>query len=79
MQPGEGQIAFGLPAGDRQHAVLVVQGDRDRIMPPDATGARLPDLIRDAGYVAVPDGPHAIIWTHADQVNSALLDFLGAL
>jgi non-heme chloroperoxidase len=59
--------------------VLVVQGDQDRIMPPDATGARLTDLIRDARYVTVPDAPHAIIWTHADQVNSALLDFLGAL
>jgi len=21
-------------------------------------------------------GPHAIVWTHAGQVNSALLDFL---
>ena len=21
-------------------------------------------------------GPHAIIWTHAEQVNAALLDFL---
>ena len=22
-------------------------------------------------------GPHAIIWTHADEVNQALLDFIG--
>jgi non-heme chloroperoxidase len=26
--------------------------------------------------VVVPDGPHAIIWTHADEVNQALLDFI---
>jgi non-heme chloroperoxidase len=58
---------------------LVVQGDRDRIMPPEATGNRLPGLIRGARHVVVPDGPHAIIWTHADQVNHALLGFLGAL
>jgi len=59
--------------------VLVVQGNRDRIMPPEATGNRLPGLIRDARHVVVPDGPHAIIWTHADQVNHALLDFLSGL
>ena len=26
--------------------------------------------------VVIEGGPHAIAWTHADQVNSALLDFL---
>jgi non-heme chloroperoxidase len=26
--------------------------------------------------VGVEGGPHAIAWTHADQVNTALLDFL---
>jgi non-heme chloroperoxidase len=56
--------------------VLVVQGDRDRILPPEATGNRLAGLIRGARHVVVPDGPHAIIWTHADRVNRALLDFL---
>jgi non-heme chloroperoxidase len=56
--------------------VLVIQGDQDRIMPPEATGDRLPSLLDRARHVVVPDGPHAIIWTHADQVNHALLDFL---
>jgi non-heme chloroperoxidase len=26
--------------------------------------------------VVIPGGPHAINWTHADQVNPVLLDFL---
>ena len=26
--------------------------------------------------VWVKDGPHCIIWTHSDEVNAALLDFL---
>jgi hypothetical protein len=26
--------------------------------------------------VVIEDGPHAIPWTHADQVNTALVDFL---
>jgi hypothetical protein len=29
--------------------------------------------------VVIPDGPHAIIWTHADEVNQALLGFIGGL
>jgi hypothetical protein len=28
--------------------------------------------------VTIPDGPHAIIWTHADQVNHAFLSFIRA-
>jgi pimeloyl-ACP methyl ester carboxylesterase len=39
---------------------------------------RLPGLLRGARHVVIPDGPHAIIWTHADEVNQALLDFTGA-
>jgi hypothetical protein len=27
--------------------------------------------------VVIEGGPHALPWTHADQVNRALLDFLG--
>ena len=56
--------------------VLVVQGDADRILPYPNTGQRLPGLIKDMHLVVIDGGPHAIAWTHADQVNRALLDFL---
>jgi non-heme chloroperoxidase len=56
--------------------VLVVQGDADQVLPLDKTGGRLPGLVKDARLVVVSGGPHAIPWTHADQVNTALLDFL---
>jgi non-heme chloroperoxidase len=56
--------------------VLVVQGDADQVLPLDKTGKRLPGLIKDVQLVVVKGGPHAIAWTHADQVNTALLDFL---
>jgi non-heme chloroperoxidase len=55
---------------------LVVQGDEDRILPIDSTGRRLPALIKDVRFVEVAGGPHNIGWTHADEVNTALLDFL---
>ena len=56
--------------------VLVVQGDADRVLPLDKTGQLLPGLIDDAQLVVIEGGPHAIPWTHADQVNKAILEFL---
>jgi non-heme chloroperoxidase len=58
--------------------VLVIHGTDDRILPFEATAARLPDLIDDVKLVAVEGGPHNIAWTHPDDVNDALLDFIGA-
>lgn len=55
---------------------LIVQGDADRILPIEATGARLPELIKGSESVVIKDGPHAIGWTHAEEVNAALLAFL---
>jgi non-heme chloroperoxidase len=55
---------------------LVLQGDADQVLPLDKTGKRLPGLIKDLQLVVIEGGPHAIPWTHADQVNTALLDFL---
>ena len=56
--------------------VLVIHGDADQVLPLDKTASRLPGLIKDMHLVVVEGGPHAIPWTHADQVNTALVDFL---
>jgi non-heme chloroperoxidase len=56
--------------------ILVLQGDQDRILPPEATGDRLPPLLRNGRYIRIAGGPHAITWTHADEVNQALLAFI---
>lgn len=57
--------------------VLVVHGDADRILPIDATGRRLHQSIKGSRYVEIKDGPHGIIWTHAEEVNRELVAFLG--
>jgi len=57
--------------------VLVLHGDADQVLPIGKTAQRLPGLIKDMQLVVVQGGPHAIPWTHAGQVNTALLDFLG--
>jgi pimeloyl-ACP methyl ester carboxylesterase len=56
--------------------ILVIQGDADQVLPLGKTGQRLPGLIKESHLVVIQGGPHAIPWTHATQVNTALLDFL---
>ena len=55
---------------------LVVHGTEDRILPIAATADRLPGLIADLRLIRIEGGPHNIGWTHTEQVNRALLEFL---
>lgn len=56
---------------------LVIHGDEDRIVPLSAAGQRTGKLIKGARLFVVKGGPHAITWTHAEEVNAELLSFLG--
>src|SRR2546425_4181634 len=56
---------------------LVIHGDADRILPITASGLWTAKLIKGARQLVVKDGPHCITWTHADEVNSELVNFLG--
>jgi non-heme chloroperoxidase len=57
---------------------LVIHGTADRILPYEATAMRLPGLIKDLRLIPVEGGPHNIGWTHPEEVNTALLEFLAA-
>jgi pimeloyl-ACP methyl ester carboxylesterase len=57
--------------------VLIIHGDQDRVLPYEATSRRLPALLKNTRSVIIAGGPHAVIWTHADEVNQALLRFIG--
>jgi non-heme chloroperoxidase len=56
---------------------LLVHGTEDRILPFEATAKRLPALIKDLTFVPIEGGPHNVAWTHPEEVNPALLSFLG--
>src|SRR6202008_2958162 len=56
---------------------LVIHGDADRIVPFAASGQRTAKLVKGARLLTIKDGPHAINWTHADEVNRELVSFLG--
>ncbi len=55
---------------------LVVHGDSDRILPIAGTGQRTHEAVKGSKLVVIKGGPHGINWTHADEVNRALLDFV---
>jgi non-heme chloroperoxidase len=56
---------------------LIIHGDADRIVPISASGLRTAKLIKGARLSVVKDGPHCITWTHAEEVNRELVNFLG--
>jgi len=55
---------------------LILHGDADRILPPDATARRQVKLIKNAKLVELSAGSHGVLWTHAEQINAELVKFL---
>ncbi len=55
---------------------LVVHGDADRIVPLEISGRRTHEAVPGSRLVVLKDAPHGFIWTHADEANRAMLDFL---
>lgn len=55
---------------------LILHGTKDNILPIDATARRFRQALPEADYVEVEGAPHGLLWTHTDEVNAALKDFL---
>ena len=55
---------------------LIVHGTADNILPIDATARRFTAALPSATYVEIEGAPHGMLWTHGDEVNRILLDFL---
>jgi len=55
---------------------LILHGDADRILPPDASSRRQAKMIKDVRFVELKGGPHGVLWTHAERVNAELVKFL---
>ncbi|MBX6385964.1 MAG: alpha/beta hydrolase [Microbispora sp.] len=55
---------------------LIVHGTADRILPIDSTGRPFHRALPQAEYVEIEGAPHGLLWTHAQEVNDALLAFL---
>ncbi|MGC1304855.1 MAG: alpha/beta hydrolase [Caulobacteraceae bacterium] len=57
---------------------LVLQGDDDQIVPIDLASRRSVKILPKGSIKEVAGAPHGLCVTHAEQVNSILLDFLKA-
>ncbi|NUS36372.1 MAG: alpha/beta hydrolase, partial [Pseudarthrobacter sp.] len=55
---------------------LILHGTADNIVPIDSSGRRFAKALPGAEYVEIEGAPHGLLWTHAAEVNEALLRFL---
>jgi pimeloyl-ACP methyl ester carboxylesterase len=55
---------------------LVIHGDSDAIVPFEVSGRRTHASVQGSTLVLIEGGPHGINVTHAEQFNTALLEFL---
>jgi non-heme chloroperoxidase len=58
---------------------LIMHGEDDQIVPINNTGRQSAKLIQGAKEIYYPGLPHGLTATHADQVNSDLLQFLNSV
>ncbi len=61
--------------GEIRRPSLILHGTDDRLVPA-ASGRRMHRLLAGSRLVMVPGGPHALMETHADQVNRMIIEFL---
>jgi non-heme chloroperoxidase len=55
--------------------VLIIHGDDDKIVPIKTAGQQAAQMIAHSEYVVIENGPHGINVTHADEVNTAIVNF----
>ena len=55
---------------------LVIHGDADAIVPFEHSGKLTAETVKDARLTVIKGGSHGINVSHADEFNTALLDFL---
>jgi pimeloyl-ACP methyl ester carboxylesterase len=55
---------------------MMIHGDDDRILPADVTSRRQAKMIKGVKYIEIKGGSHGLPWTHAEDINAALVEFL---
>jgi len=55
---------------------LILHGDSDRILPAEVTSRRQAKLLKNVKFTELAGAPHGALWTHSQEVNRALVEFL---
>ena len=72
-----GRTDFRADLASISQPCLVIHGAADAIVPFEASGKRTAESLSESTLVVVENGPHGFNVSHAEEFNSALLDFLG--
>lgn len=57
---------------------LIIHGDADKVVPIEATSQQAAEMITDNQFMIYEDEPHGLWFTSKDQLNTDLLEFIGA-
>lgn len=55
---------------------LIMHGTGDVNVPIDVTSRVLAKMLPSATYIEIEGAPHGMLWTHGEEINKVLLDFL---
>jgi non-heme chloroperoxidase len=55
---------------------LIMHGTGDRNVPIDITSRQFARMLPSATYIEIEGAPHGMLWTHGEEINKALLEFL---
>lgn len=55
---------------------LIIHGDADKNVPIEATGDESARMILRSTYIRYPDAPHGLFYTHKEQLNKDLIQFI---
>lgn len=55
---------------------LIIHGDKDKTVPIKATGEETARLLPSATFKIYEDAPHGLWYTHKEQLNQDLIDFI---
>jgi len=55
---------------------LIIHGDDDQIVPIKATALRSSKIVKNVTLKIYPGAPHGLLYTHKNQINKDLLEFI---
>lgn len=55
---------------------LIIHGDADKTVPIEASSERTSKMIENCEYKVYGGAPHGLFYTHKEQLNGDLIDFI---
>ncbi len=55
---------------------LIIHGDADEVVPIKPSGEQAASIVKDSRYEVIKNAPHGLVFTHTEEVNKILIDFL---